>query len=166
MPNRIETPFFPKREREDNTKLLGNRKNQSGESGLQQADEPASDTEPAIQVAVKAIVSPREEKPAADVHPVRTTALPAPRPRPRPGHPVTHRRCPHHNTPRSVPSPPLPDVHPIRTTALAWRLQLLREGGSWRRARRGRGGCSFCGGVGGVRTEGRRGHTRWSTLLA
>jgi hypothetical protein len=62
MPNRIETPFFPKREREDNTKLLGNRKNQSGESGLQQADEPASDTEPAIQVAVKAAVSPREEK--------------------------------------------------------------------------------------------------------
>jgi hypothetical protein len=49
---------------------------------LQQAYEPASDTEPAIQVAVKAAVSPREEKPAADVHPVRTTALPAPPPRP------------------------------------------------------------------------------------
>jgi hypothetical protein len=98
MPNRIETPFFPKREREDNTKLHGNRKNQSGESGLQQADEPTSDTEPAIQVAVKAAVSPQEEKPAADVHPVCTTVLPAPSPL-TPTRPP-RRRCPHHNTPR------------------------------------------------------------------
>jgi hypothetical protein len=63
-PTELNPLFSQKREREreDNTKLLGNRKNQSGESGLQQADEPASDTEPAIQVAVKAAVSPREEK--------------------------------------------------------------------------------------------------------
>jgi hypothetical protein len=57
-PTELKPLFSQEREREDNTKLLGNRKNQSGESGLQQADEPASDTEPAIQVAVKAAVSP------------------------------------------------------------------------------------------------------------
>jgi hypothetical protein len=47
---------------------------------LQQADEPASDTEPAIQVAVKAVVSPREEKPAA----MSTTSVPPPCPHPHP----------------------------------------------------------------------------------
>jgi hypothetical protein len=128
---------------------------------LQQADEPASDTKPAIQVAVKVVVSPREEKPAADVHPVHTTALPAPPPRP--GHPVTRRRCPHHSTPRKPNAATGGSGAEVRVFLGFAISSVLRPCGSRRLGRAGgrfamvTAGFAACGRVDGCRACGRAG---------